>query len=233
MRLSLKPVTSVVATIATAIIVIGAIAVSSGQVPESIATKVATRIQQFPLQHVSVSSDTYSVHRIVLDSAIRYRVRRGDSLSGIAARQLGSAGRWPSLYRANRRVIGSDPNHISTGEWLSLSVAGFSNAPVALPAPRTRPRSSGETLTNSATRVSTSGMDGFEACVIERESGGNADIWNPTGHWGLFQFSYGTWVAHGGDPGLFGKASAAYQTQIFWNTVREDGTSDWAPYDGC
>lgn len=74
---------------------------------------------------------------------------------------------------------------------------------------------------------------GFQACVIRAESGGNPQIWNASGHWGLYQFSYSTWVAHGGASSLFGHADGAYQTQIFWNTVRQDGTSDWAPYDGC
>jgi hypothetical protein len=73
----------------------------------------------------------------------------------------------------------------------------------------------------------------FQACVIRAESGGNPNIWNASGHWGLYQFSASTWAMHGGDPSLFGNASAAYQTQIFWNTVKADGTSDWAPYDGC
>lgn len=73
----------------------------------------------------------------------------------------------------------------------------------------------------------------FQQCVISRESGGNPGIWNASGHWGLYQFSYSTWVMHGGAPSLFGHASAAYQTEIFWNTVRADGGSDWSPYDGC
>jgi cell wall-associated NlpC family hydrolase len=73
----------------------------------------------------------------------------------------------------------------------------------------------------------------FQQCVIRAESGGNPNIWNASGHWGLYQFSYSTWVAHGGSPSLFGHASAAYQTEIFWNTVRQDGGSDWSPYDGC
>lgn len=73
----------------------------------------------------------------------------------------------------------------------------------------------------------------FQACVIRAESGGNPNIWNASGHWGLYQFSASTWALHGGDPALFGHASAAYQTQIFWNTYNADGTSDWSPYDGC
>jgi hypothetical protein len=77
------------------------------------------------------------------------------------------------------------------------------------------------------------GSTAMQRCIIGRESGGNAYIWNATGHWGLYQFSYATWVAHGGAPALFGHAGPAYQTQIFWATVAVDGYSDWAPYDGC
>lgn len=73
----------------------------------------------------------------------------------------------------------------------------------------------------------------FRACVIQRESGGDSQIWNASGHYGLYQFSASTWAAHGGNPADFGHASAAEQTQVFLNTVAADGTSDWAPYDGC
>jgi len=77
-------------------------------------------------------------------------------------------------------------------------------------------------------------MGAFEACVIARESGGNPQIWNASGHWGLFQFSEQTWVAYGGDPGLFGSAGASYQIQIFNNAMATPGgASNWSLYDGC
>jgi nucleoid-associated protein YgaU len=44
----------------------------------------------------------------------RYRVRPGDSLSGIAERFLSSPGRWRQLYELNRDVIG-DPHEIHAG----------------------------------------------------------------------------------------------------------------------
>jgi len=77
------------------------------------------------------------------------------------------------------------------------------------------------------------GSGGMQACIIRAESGGNPYIWNATGHWGLYQFSYGTWVAHGGSPADFGHAGVAEQNQVYYNTVAADGYSDWAPYDGC
>ena len=73
----------------------------------------------------------------------------------------------------------------------------------------------------------------MQECIINAESGGNPQIWNASGHWGLYQFSYSTWVAHGGPPSEFGNAGAAEQTRIFWQTVAQDGYSDWTPYDGC
>ena len=48
-------------------------------------------------------------------------VRRGDTLSTIAERELGSAAKWPELYRANRAQL-SDPDEIPVG--LQLVVPG-------------------------------------------------------------------------------------------------------------
>ncbi len=81
--------------------------------------------------------------------------------------------------------------------------------------------------------ASYAGSNAMQQCIIRAESGGNPNIWNATGHWGLYQFSYGTWVAHGGVPADFGHAGIAEQNQVYYNTVAADGYSDWAPYDGC
>jgi hypothetical protein len=77
------------------------------------------------------------------------------------------------------------------------------------------------------------GSTAMQQCIIRAESGGNPQIWNASGHWGLYQFSYGTWTAHGGAAADFGRAGADEQTAVFWQTVRDDGYSDWTPYDGC
>ncbi|MFZ5477174.1 MAG: transporter substrate-binding and LysM peptidoglycan-binding domain-containing protein [Myxococcota bacterium] len=42
-------------------------------------------------------------------------VKRGDTLSLVAARVLGDSDRWKDLYAANRDVVGPDPNVIYTG----------------------------------------------------------------------------------------------------------------------
>ncbi len=50
---------------------------------------------------------------------VHYTVAAGDTLSGIAA-ALAVPGGWPTLYAANRRVIGPDPNLIRTGTVLTI-----------------------------------------------------------------------------------------------------------------
>jgi len=49
----------------------------------------------------------------------RYTIQAGDSLSGIAA-ALGVRGGWPTLYAANRKAIGPDPDVIRPGTTLVL-----------------------------------------------------------------------------------------------------------------
>ena len=162
-------------------------------------------------------------------------VRPGDSLSKIAARDCGTARDWTGIYAANRGTIGSDPNLIDTGWHLRVSCRAVpSLAVLASPRQGSQPAAARPVFASrTSLDTSFSVSNGFQACVIARESGGNSQIWNGTGHYGLYQFSAGTWAAHGGNPADFGRASAAEQTQVFWNTVRADGTSDWAPYDGC
>ena len=49
----------------------------------------------------------------------RVTVRRGDTLSAIAERELGSADRWSEIYRANRAQL-SDPDELTPGQQLTL-----------------------------------------------------------------------------------------------------------------
>jgi len=53
------------------------------------------------------------------DRPVRYRVRAGDTLAGIAA-ALGVHGGWPAVYAANRRAIGPDPSLIHPGAILAV-----------------------------------------------------------------------------------------------------------------
>jgi hypothetical protein len=84
-----------------------------------------------------------------------------------------------------------------------------------------------------ATSASTAGDSSFQQCVINSESGGNSQVMNSSGHYGLYQFSASTWAAYGGNPADFGDASVSEQNQVFDNAMAAGGASNWAPYDGC
>ena len=74
---------------------------------------------------------------------------------------------------------------------------------------------------------------GFQACVIQRESGGNAQAVNPSsGAGGLYQFLPSTWAGLGysGSPQ---NAPVSVQNQAFAKLYAQAGTSPWAPSDGC
>ena len=77
---------------------------------------------------------------------VRYVVRPGDTLSGIATR-FGLAGGWQALYAASRAVIGSDPNLIHPGTVLTIPRAATAQTPArtqARPAPRRGHRPHGQ-----------------------------------------------------------------------------------------
>jgi LysM repeat protein len=201
------------------------------------------------------------IHAAALLTAVEHReaaakppahhvtVRSGDTLSAIAGRYHIQ---WPGLYEANKAKIGADPDVLRIGEHLKVPSAAAAvrlaarytppPAPVAAPAPATtaapaasttyqQPAAPAPAATASASYSAPSGS--FQQCVINSESGGNSQVMNSSGHYGLYQFSYSTWVANGGSPGSFGSASVAQQNQVFSQTVASSGTSAWAPYDGC
>jgi hypothetical protein len=84
----------------------------------------------------------------------------------------------------------------------------------------------------AAAAATYSGSGSFQSCVIARESGGNSQVMNSSGHYGLYQFSASTWAAYGGSPSSFGHASVAQQNQVFNNAIAAGGPSNGAPYDG-
>ena len=107
-------------------------------------------------------------------------------------------------------------------------------------APSASSQASSGTVVQAATSVSNLGgnvnpndYSGFQRCVITRESGGNSQVMNSSGHYGLYQFSESTWEAYGGSSADFGHASAAEQTRVFDNAMAQGGQSNWSPYDGC
>jgi LysM repeat protein len=61
-------------------------------------------------------------------SATRYTVVTGDNLSAIA-REHDVKGGWPTLYDANRKTVGSDPDLIHPGQRLTLSGDAQRKAP--------------------------------------------------------------------------------------------------------
>ncbi len=174
----------------------------------------------------------------------RYVVRSGDALSLIAKRHYHDAAAWACVYDANKKVV-SNPALITPGEVLVLPVHVSSHCAVpavhqeavltssVTPDRPSQPVSEPVEPSQPVPTGTYTGSTAMQECIISRESGGDPDIWNASGHWGLYQFSESTWVAHGGSPADFGTASIAEQNQIFYNAVAEDGYSDWAPYDGC
>ena len=81
--------------------------------------------------------------------------------------------------------------------------------------------------------TSRAGTGTFQACVIARESGGNAQAVNPaSGAGGLYGFLPSTWQSLGYS-GLPQDAPVSVQNAAFQQEYAQSGTSPWAPSDGC
>lgn len=171
-----------------------------------------------------------------------YRVRPGDTLESISAREYHNANAWPELWWINRSYI-PNPNSIRIGQVLKLSAWHpvltwvLREAMKAIPKPPvihtvSYSRSAPVSYHYSG-NVNPAYYSGFERCVIARESGGQVHVMNATGHYGLYQFSASTWKAYGGSPADFGIAGAAEQRQVFLNAMARNGESNWSAYDGC
>ena len=189
-----------------------------------------------------------------------YTVRPGDTLSGIARREYGSAADWPALWWINRHAV-PDPDVLAAGQRLALSAwhprqawldqaaraaipasARRASAPTAAvaasagPAPAPPAGSSpAETSPAGTSRAGTSraAPGSFQACVIARESGGNAQAVNPaSGAGGLYGFLPSTWQSLGYS-GLPQDAPVSVQNAAFQQAYAQSGTSPWAPSDGC
>jgi hypothetical protein len=173
----------------------------------------------------------------------RYTVRSGDSLSSIAGKVYHKQNAWTVLYWANRDKV-HYANVVGTGQVLKVPAlpAKIPAAPGQLgpaaaaaaasgPVQATAAVSGGSYSGGSYSGGSAGGS--FGACVIARESGGNSQVMNSSGHYGLYQFSASTWQAYGGSAASFGNASVAEQNQVFSNAVARGGQSNWSPYDGC
>lgn len=176
-------------------------------------------------------------------SPATYRVRPGDSLSSIAERVYHDRSYWPVIYWRNHRQI-RWANEINAGQVLQIpakpahapAAPGQLAPPLPAPAPAATPVASADPAPTASVSASYSGAypgGAFGECVVARESGGNAQVMNATGHYGLYQFSAATWAAYGGNPADFGHASVAEQNQVFANALAAGGESNWSAYDGC
>jgi hypothetical protein len=168
--------------------------------------------------------------------AASYTVRSGDSLSKIAGKVYHKQNAWPVLYWANRDKV-HWANVLGEGQVLKVPAlpAKIPAAPSQL-GPASAPAAAPVATSGSAPAQASgtySGGGGFASCVIARESGGNSQVMNSSGHYGLYQFSAGTWQAYGGSAADFGHASVAEQNQVFNNAMAQGGQSNWSPYDGC
>ena len=204
---------------------------------------------------------TASLHPVAAAPAPAHNtVRPGDTLTGIARREYGSAAGWPALWWINRHAV-PDPDVLAAGQRLRLSAwhprqAWLDQAArAAIPAPA-RPASAPTTAVAATTvpapappagtspaetspagtaRAGTSSAapGTFQACVIARESGGNARAVNPaSGAGGLYQFLPGTWQSLGYS-GLPQDAPVSVQNAAFQQEYAQSGTSPWALSDGC
>ena len=171
----------------------------------------------------------------------RYRVKGGDTLASIAQRVYHDPRYWPVLYWANHKTL-RYANEITEGQVLTVPAkpakipaapSASGPAPVQSSGPATTAPATTAPVAVASTTVSTTGDSSFQACVIARESGGNSQVMNASGHYGLYQFSASTWAAYGGNPADFGHASVAEQNQVFENAIAAGGQSNWSLYDGC
>ncbi|HZC60499.1 MAG TPA: LysM peptidoglycan-binding domain-containing protein [Streptosporangiaceae bacterium] len=193
--------------------------------------------------------------------ASTHTVQSGDTLSGIAAsagvslNKVEAANRWiknPNLIYVGQVV------HVPDGRsGITPMAPSYSQAPAASSTPSastgssastgtsysagtsastgTSSESSGTssastgTSTGTSSATSSTGAPGsFQQCVAWRESGNNPTASSS----GLYGILPSTWASLGYS-GTAGSASVAQQNQAFQQLYAQDGTSPWAPYDGC
>jgi LysM repeat protein len=191
--------------------------------------------------HSMAASKPAIVRRAASTRLVTYTVRSGDTLSSIALRVYHDPGAWPVLYWANRNQV-RWANLIQVGQVLTVPSrpAGLPTAPrqlgprhAAAARPTVIEQDAAQPASSASSVTSYRGDSSFQECVITRESGGNSQVMNSSGHYGLYQFSASTWAAYGGNPAEFGHASVAEQNRVFDTAIAAGGQFNWAPYDGC
>jgi LysM repeat protein len=227
---------------------------SQAAAPATPALTSALAVPQAGLMPVELLSAIRQSERHVANSAqpAKYTVRPGDSLSAIAGRFYHQTSAWPVLYYANRSQVRSadvllagqvltipaEPAHIPAAPAASNTAASdtaASDTAVSSQAASAGSASSSSAAAQTTATAASSGYPGgsFGECVVSRESGGNTQVMNGSGHYGLYQFSAATWAAYGGNPADFGHASTAEQNQVFATALARGGQSNWSAYDGC
>jgi LysM repeat protein len=188
---------------------------------------------------------TVSLHPAAHHGSHSITVQPGDTLSSISQRVYGSSADWPALWWINRHSV-PNPGQIGVGQRLQLSgwhpvkpwlTQAALTAVTPAAAPAAQPAAT--TATYSATpapaqpTATYSGSGSFQACVIARESGGNASAVNPySGAGGLYGFLPSTWQALGFS-GLPQNAPVSVQNAAFAKEYAQSGGSAWSAYDGC
>jgi hypothetical protein len=207
------------------------------------AYKISTTPQARPGPRDGSTTLTFRHPRVVSTIVTGpFTVQPGQTLASIAQAAYGTAGDWPTLWQANRVAV-PDPDDLPAGIQLTIPVNGTppawltsrADAAAAPPPPPSAPPAPGTPAPPPSGGYGGWGTPSaeFTSCVISRESGGNPQIWNPSGHWGLFQFAYGTWVANGGPASEFGNAGAPEQYAVYYATYAADGPYPWSDSDGC
>jgi hypothetical protein len=140
---------------------------------------------------------------LVKQTTRTYRVRSGDTLSGIAKRFYGNPAHWTWIYAANRSKI-HNPNSIFVGE--KLTIPYHKPAGTAAYTPRHAKKQQSTVLTSSAKKLSGNlGCSGLEALwvaaggakshafiaaeIAMAESGGRQYAHSPTNDFGYWQIN--------------------------------------------
>lgn len=180
--------------------------------------------------------------------ASTYTVQSGDTLSGIAARSGVSLSAVeaanpqihnPNLIYVNQQVHVPDgrsgvtpiPGPVAPAPTSAPATSDEGSSTTSQPAASEGTASSSSSSSSSSTVTSSGGgssPSSFQQCVAWRESGNNPTASSA----GLYGILPSTWASLGYS-GTAGEASVAQQNQAFQQLYAQDGTSPWAPYDGC
>jgi hypothetical protein len=166
-----------------------------------------------------------------------YTVKAGDTLSGIARHEYGSAHAWPALWWVNRHKV-HNPQRSRGAQRLPLSAwhprkAWLDRAAMAaIPAPAPPPPAGAAAPVAASTGTwsapAPSGGVNWSA-IAACESGGNWSINTGNGFYGGLQFTEGTWLANGG--GQYAPsanlASPAEQMAVAERVLASQGIGAW------